>query len=85
MKNVSRNKVWNSGVLQSHVEPPLIIIIKLTHNGKSDKAFVKLKLHRGHTSSTLDLYEFRIYLFDNGGPEEFLLFVCNFDMTLTVS
>ena len=33
----------------------------------------------------LDLYDFKIYLFDNVNPEEFLLFVCNFNMTLAAS
>ena len=42
------------------------------YNGKLDKDFVNLKLHRDPTSSTLDLYEFRMSLFENGDPEEFL-------------
>ena len=33
----------------------------------------------------LDLYDFKISLFGNGNPEEFLFFVCNFNMTLTES
>ena len=55
------------------------------YDGKSDKDFVKLKLCKDPTSSTSDLYEFNMSLFDNGEPEEFLLFVRNFDMTLAVS
>ena len=54
-------------------------------NGNPDKGFVKLKLRRDTTSSTSDLYEFKMSFFDNGKPEEFLLFVCNFNMTLAVS
>ena len=34
---------------------------------------------------TLDLYELKMSLFDNGEPEDFLLFVCNFITTLAVS
>ena len=34
---------------------------------------------RDYTSSTLDLYEFRMSLFDHGNPEEFLLFVWNLE------
>ena len=34
-------------------------------------------------SSTLDLYGFKMYLFDHGKQEEFLLFIRNFNMTLT--
>ena len=47
--------------------------------------FVKLKLRRDPTSSMLDLYDFKMSLFDNGEPEEFLLFVRNFNMTLAES
>ena len=36
-------------------------------------------------SSTSDLYEFKMYLFDNGDPEEFLMFVCKLNMTLAAS
>ena len=32
-----------------------------------------------------DLYEFKMCLFNNGKPEEFLLFVRNFNMTLVAS
>ena len=32
-----------------------------------------------------DLYEFKISLFENGELEEFLLFVCNFNMDLAAS
>ena len=55
------------------------------HDGKSDKYFVKLKLRIYPTSPTSDLYEFKISLFDNGKPEEFLFFVRNFNMTLLAS
>ena len=34
------------------------------------------------TSSTADLYQFKMSLFRHGDPEEFLLFVSNFNMTL---
>ena len=34
---------------------------------------------------TTDLYEFKMSLFDNDEPEEFLLFVRNFNMTLAAS
>ena len=50
--------------------------------GNSDGDYVKLKLRRDPTSSILDLYEFRMSLFDHGEPEEFLLFVRNLQMTL---
>ena len=85
MENASSKKGWMTGITQTHVEPTNISIIKEKNNGKSDNDSVKLKLRRYPTSSTSDLYEFKISLFDNGDPEGFLLFVCNFNMTLLVS
>ena len=54
---------------------------KSKHNDKSDKDFVKLKLRRDPISEKSDLYESEMALFDNDDPEEFLLFVSNFNMT----
>ena len=82
MKNFYHTKVWNLGMTQAYVYPPPIPPIKGTCDGKSNKYFVKLKFCRDHTSSTSDLYYFRMYLFDDSNPEEFLLFVRNFNMTL---
>ena len=70
---------------QVHVEPPMIPLIKGRYDGKWDKDFVALKLRRDPTSSTSDLYEFKMSLFDNVELEEFLLFVRNFNMTLAAS
>ena len=36
-------------------------------------------------SEKSDLYEFNLTLFDNGDPEEFLLFVRKFNMNLKAS
>ena len=44
-----------------------------------------MKLRRDPTSSTADLYEFKMSLFDNGNPEEFLLLVRKFNTTLVDS
>ena len=71
-----------TGMTHPHVDPSEIPLIKENHDGKSDKYFLKLKLRRYPKSSTSDLYEFKISLFDNGEPENVLLFVCNFKMTL---
>ena len=46
---------------------------------------VKLTLRRDPTLSPLDLYEFKMSLFEYGNPEDFLLFIRNFNMTLAVS
>ena len=63
----------------------MIPLIKGTYDGKSDKYCVTLKFLIYPTSSTLDLYNFRVSLFGNGKPEEFLLIVRNFNMTLSES
>ena len=60
--------------MQVHVEPPPIPLIKIKHDDKSDKDLVKLKFCRDLTSEKSDLYEFKMALFENGGPED-LFFV----------
>ena len=32
-----------------------------------------------------DLYDFKMYVFDHGEPEKFLLFIGNFNITLVVT
>ena len=85
MKNVSSKKGYMTRMNHPHVDPPRIILIQEIHNGKSGKYFVKLKLHIYPMEYTSDLYEFKMSLFDNGDPEEFLLFVRNFNITLSAS
>ena len=70
------------GMNHPHVDPPPIPLIQETHDGKSDKYFVQLKLRRDPKLSTSELYDFKMSLSDNGEPEDFLLFVCNFNMNL---
>ena len=70
---------------QEHVEPPPILLIKSRHENNLDKGLVKLKLRRDPTSNMLELYESKMAFFDNGDPEEFLLFVRNFNITLVAS
>ena len=72
MKNASHKNSWNSGMTQPHVDPPPIPLIKIEHDNKSDKYFVKIKICKDPMSSSSDLYEFNMALFDNGDPEEFL-------------
>ena len=67
------------------MEHQLIPLIKETCNGKPDKDSVKLKVCRDPTSSTLDLYEFKMSLFDHGDPEEFILFIRKSNMTLAAT
>ena len=68
-----------------HVDPPLIPLIKSKNYEKSDKYRVKIKLLRDQISQKLDLHELKMALFDNGDPEELLLFIRNFNMTLKAS
>ena len=70
---------------QPHVEPPQIHIIKENQYCKSDNDSLKLKLCRYPTSHTLGLFQFKTSMFGNGKPEEFLLIVCNFNITLSAS
>ena len=66
MKKVSHKKGWVTDTNGDHVEPPLIPLTKETSNDNSYGYYVKLKLHIYHTSSTSELYEFRMSLFDHG-------------------
>ena len=72
-------------VAEQHLDPPHTPLVKINRDDKSDKDFVKLKLNRDPTSGKSGLYEFKIALFLIGKTEEFLLFVCNFKMTLEAS
>ena len=83
--NVSSKKGWMTRMTHPYVDPPPIPLIKEKHDGKSEKYFVKIKLRIDPMSSTSDLYESKMSLFDNGDLEELLLFVRNFNMTLTAS
>ena len=79
MKNVSHKKIWRTGAVQSHVDPPLIGIKK---NEKLDKDCVKIKLCRHTTSEKLYLCEFKTTLLENSDPQEFLLFIWIFQTNL---
>ena len=50
-----------------------------------DKLCVRIKLCRDPTPEKSDIYEFKISLFDNGEPEEFLLFIRDFNITFEAS
>ena len=73
MKNVFHNKKWNGGVVHLKVKPPPTPRIKRKNNYKLGKDFVKIKLSRDPTSENLDLYEFKLSLFDNGDQEEYFV------------
>ena len=85
MRNISHKKNWNAGVVQLHVELPPIPLIKGKHNDKSDKYFLSIKFRRDLTSEKSGLYELKMALFNIGNPEDFLLFVHNFNTTFEAS
>ena len=68
-----------------HVKPPLIPLITSKNGEKSGRDCVKNKFLRYPTSAKSDLYEFKMTLFDNVNPEEFLLFIRNLQTTLEAS
>ena len=59
--------------------------MKETYNINSDEDFVRLKFRRDPMYSTPDIYEYNMSLFDHVKPEEFLLFVCKFNMNLATT
>ena len=69
-------------MVEQHVEPPPIPLIKGKHDDKLDKDFLRLELRRDPTSEKSGLYEFKIALFLNGNQEKNLLFVRNSNITL---
>ena len=71
-------------MLQLHVDPPPITLIKGKHYDKSEKYSDKMKLRLDPTSENLDLYEFKMALFYYGDQEAFL-FAHNFKRTLEAS
>ena len=58
---------------------------KSKNDDKSDKYFVNIKLRRDPESEKLDLYEFKMALFDNVDREDLFLFIHNFKITLEAS
>ena len=66
MNNVYLKKKWNTGTVKVHVNPPQFPLIKSKKDDKLDKYFIRIKLRRDPTSEKLDLYEFKMTLFDNG-------------------
>ena len=85
MKNVSNKNNCNQVTVQVYTKQPPIPVIKSNSNKKLDKYCVKNKLLRYPMSEKSYLYEFKMALFDNGDPEELLLFISNFITTLEES
>ena len=63
-----------------YIDLPPIPLIKSNNHDKSEKYCVKIKVRRYPMSQNSYLYEFKMALFDNGEPEEFLLLIMNFNL-----
>ena len=85
MKNALHKNNLNLGIVQVHVEPPPVPLIKSKNDEKSDKYCAEIKLCIDPTSKNSDLYELKMALFDKGKTEDLLLFVRNFKMMLNTS
>ena len=61
---------------------PPIEVIKSNNDWKSENDCVKIKFHRDPILEKLDMYEFKMALFENVKPGALLLFVRKFKMAL---
>ena len=61
-----------------HVKPPLVPLIKGNDDDIRDKDCAKIILRMNPMSQKSDIYEFKMALFDNGKPQNLLLFIRNF-------
>ena len=85
IKNVSHKKTWKPGIVQGHVYTPPITLIKSKNDDKLNKHFVSIKLRTDPTLEKSELYEFKMFVFDNSDTDDLLLFICNFNRTLEAS
>ena len=67
MKNFSNRNNWNVTMVEQHVEPPLIPLIKSMRDCKSDK-YVLTKIAQGFDARKSDHYFFKMALYENGKP-----------------
>ena len=82
MNKISHVRSWCSDTVEIHAKLPLVPLIKINLDLKSEKYYVKIKLCRKITSEKLDTYELKTNLFENGKPEEYLLIVQNYKIAL---
>ena len=79
---VSHKEIWFTGAVQIHIDPPPIPLIQIMNDTKAEKYCVKIKLRKYTMSVKSYLYEFKMALFDDREPEEFLLLLQNLKMTI---
>ena len=82
MKIVSHRIRWLLEVIQVNVNPPPIYLIIWYIERKTEKYFIKIKLHRNYTSVMSDVYEYKMTLFENWEPEEFLQMIWNYETSI---
>ena len=68
MNNVSHKNIWCTGTVQIHMEPLTITLIKGKNYSKTGKYFVQIKFRIFPMLENLDIYEFKMSLFDIGDP-----------------
>ena len=67
--NISHKNIWHTWAVKLHVDPPPIILIKRKLDLKMERDYMKIKLCRNTVSEKLDMYAFKMALFDNVDPE----------------
>ena len=70
-------------LVQNHVDPPPIPLIKSNVDTKLKKYYVKTKLCRNSMPNTYGMYELKVSKYDNGETKGF--FQINYQMTLELS
>ena len=85
MKDVYRQNSWHTVAVQIRFEPPPILLIKQKLDFKMERYDVKIKFRLDHMSEKLDMYEFKVGLFENCKQEELFLFIQNFNIILKSS
>ena len=64
--------------LKSHIEPPMITIIKVGLEEERVSNIIKVNNRRNLDSDTYDTYKLKMAMFENYQPEEFLALLNNF-------
>ena len=85
MNSAFHKKNWLLGDIKVHIETPPIPLIKCNTEKKSESALTKVKLRRNPTSFMLDIYKYKITLFENGKPVELPLLVRDFQKTTDIT
>ena len=85
MKDISDKKSYHTGAVKIHVDTHPNPQIKGKIGLKTERYYVRIKLHRNNTSEKSGIHELKMALFDNGDPEELLWFIQNYEMMLEAS